>query len=418
LRCIVNTEDEMGRFAMNQNPLAGPSRRSLLAGAAAVSALGIDAGVSRVLAQGAGPIRIGILNTFTKAGALYGEATWRGAETYLDQVGGRIAGRQVQLIREDDEFNPQAALQKVRKLVESDKVHVLLGPLGSHIATAMADYMKQARTPWLVTGAGATALTKLRIPTMYRATLTNWQVAHPMGAWAAKNGVTECVVIASDFLAGHDVSEAFKGTFVAGGGKIIKEIYPPVGTNDFSAYVTDVRSMNAQAVYGFFIGSEAGRFVRQFQQFGLKGKVKLLGFQSMLDSDTFPLQGNSALGGLSSSIYCETLDTPENKHFVDRYSQKHKDLPGIFTESGYTTLRIIDEAVKSIGGNIEDANAFATAVGKTDIAAPRGPIRFDQETHQAIQNVYIREVVEKGGKLVNQVVDVVPRVGDNPANKA
>jgi branched-chain amino acid transport system substrate-binding protein len=278
--------------------------------------------------------------------------------------------------------------------------------------------MKQAGTPWIVTGAGATALTKERIPNMYRATLTNWQVAHPMGTWAAKNGVKEVIIIASDFLAGHDVATAFRETFEAAGGKVVKAISPPVTTNDFSAYIADIRASGAPAVYGFFAGSDAGRFVRQFQQFGLKGRVKLMGFQSMLDSDTFGQQGTSAVGGLSTSIYCETLDTPENKHLVEVYSKKHKDLPGIFTESGYTTMRILDDAAKRVGGAVENAVAFAESIGKTDIVAPRGPVKFDPVTHQAIQNVYVREVVEQGGKIVNKVIDTIPNVGDHPANKA
>jgi branched-chain amino acid transport system substrate-binding protein len=392
-----------------------PNRRQLVVGAAALS---FDASLAHVFAQGSGPIKIGVLNTFTKAGALFGETTLRGIEVYLAEHGGKIAGRPVEIIREDDEFNPQVALQKMRKLVESDKVHVLLGPLGSHIATAMASYMKQAGTPWIITGAGATALTKERIPNMYRATLTNWQVAHPMGTWSASHGVKDVVIIASDFLAGHDVASAFKDTFEKGGGKVVKEIFPPVGNNDFSAYIADIRASNTASVYGFFIGSEAGRFVKQFQQFGLKGRVKLMGFQSMLDSDTFPLQGNAANGGLSTSIYCETLDTPENKRFVELHSARSKELPGIFTESGYTTMRIVDDAAKAVGGNIENAAAFCEAVGKTNIKAPRGHVSFDPLTHQAIQNVYVREVIERDGKQYNKVIDVVPNVGDHPANKA
>lgn len=399
-----------------------PSRRAVLQGTAAAAAtatgLSFDASLARVFAQTSGPIKIGVLNTFTKSVGMFGDTTFRGLETYLEEHGNKIAGRPVQLIKEDDEFNPQVGLQKMRKLVESDKVHVILGPLGSHIATAMIGYMKQTGTPWIVTGAGSTALTKERIPSMYRATLSNWQVANPMGTWEAKNGIKDVVIVASDFLAGHDVAEAFVETFEKNGGKTAKQVFPPVGTNDFSAYITDIRSINPGAVYGFFAGSEAGRFVKQFQQFGLKGKVKLTGFQSMLDSDTFPLQGTSAVGGLSSSIYCETLDTPENKNLIERYAGRSKELPGIFTESGYTTMRIIDDAVQAVGGNIENAVEFCKAIGKTNIIAPRGPVRFDPETHQAIQNVYIREVHEEGGKFVNRVIDVVKDVGDYPGNKA
>jgi branched-chain amino acid transport system substrate-binding protein len=396
----------------------GLTRRRFLRGTAgAAGALAFDGGFARVFAQ-SDSIRIGVFNTFTKAVALFGEATFRGIELYLAGTGRRLAGRNVEVIKEDDEFNPQVGLQKLRKLVESDKVHAVLGPLGSHIATAMIGYMKSSGTPWVVTGAGSTVLTKERIPAMYRASLTNWQVAHPMGTWAYHNATKEVVTVSSDFLAGHDIADSFKETFTKEGGKVLKEIFTPVGTNDFSAYLADIRSMNAPAVYGFMVGSEAGRFVRQFQQFGLKGRVKLLGFQSTLDSDTFPLQGNSAVGGLSTSIYCETLDTPENNAFVEVYEKKYKELPGIFSESGYTAMRIIDDAAKSIDGKVEDIAAWSAAIGKTNIKAPGGPVSFDPVTHQAIQNVYVREVIEHKGRIVNKVIATIPNVGDHPGNKA
>jgi branched-chain amino acid transport system substrate-binding protein len=396
----------------------GLTRRRFLRGTAgAAGAVAFDGGFARVFPQ-SDSIRIGVFNTFTKAVALFGEATFRGIELYLAGTESRLAGRNVEVIKEDDEFNPQVGLQKLRKLVESDKVHAVLGPLGSHIATAMIGYMKSSGTPWVVTGAGSTVLTKERIPAMYRASLTNWQVAHPMGTWAYHNAAKEVVTVSSDFLAGHDIADSFKETFTKEGGKVLKEIFTPVGTNDFSAYLADIRSMNAPAVYGFMVGSEAGRFVRQFRQFGLKGRVKLLGFQSTLDSDTFPLQGNSAVGGLSTSIYCETLDTPENNAFVQVYEKKHKELPGIFSESGYTAMRIIDDAAKSIDGKVEDIAAWSAAIGKTNINAPRGPVSFDPVTHQAIQNVYVREVIEHKGRIVNKVIATIPNVGDHPGNRA
>lgn len=398
------------------NSIQAVTRRRLLQSAAAAAA--IKGGLGAALAQDAGPIRIGVLNTFTKSAAVYGEVTLRGMQLYLDGVGGKIAGRQVELIKEDDEFNPQVGLQKLRKLTDSDRVHIICGPLGSHIASAMVSSMKQTGIPWIVNGAGATALTKERIPNMYRATLSNWQVAYPMGSWVFEHGIKEVVVVASDFLAGHDIADAFSETFTKAGGKVMKSIFPPVGSTDFSAYLADIRGLGAPAVYAFFAGSEAGRFVRDFQQFGLKDKSKLLGFQSLLDSDTFPLQGASAIGGLSSSIYAETLDTPENNAFVALYRAKHKGLPGIFGESGYTTMRIIDDAAKAVGGKLEDREAFVAAIGRTNIVAPRGPIRFDPQTHQAIQNVYIREAVAQNGEPINKVIETVRDVGDNPANKA
>ena len=142
-----------------------------------------------------------------------------------------------------------------------------------------------------------------------------------------------------------------------------------------------------------------------------------MGFQSVLDTDTFSGQGKSAVGGISSGIYSELLDTPESKAFVERYRAKYKATPGIFEETGYSALRCVDEAAKAVGGKIEDRPAFLAAMAKVSFVAPRGPISFDPVTHQAIQNVYVREVVEQDGRLVNKVIGLMPNVGDHPLNK-
>jgi branched-chain amino acid transport system substrate-binding protein len=400
----------------NVNIMRTTRRRVLQGTGGVIGALAFEAGLSRVFAQSR-PIRIGVLNTFTKTVATFGEATWRGINLYLEETGQRLGGRPVEIIREDDEFNPQVGLQKLRKLVESDKVDIVLGPLGSHIAAAMVNYMKASGIPWMVTGAGSTPLTKNRLPNMFRTSLTNWQVASPMGEWLPKNGIKQTVILASDFLAGHDIAASFKASFIKGGGQIGDEIFVPVGTNDFSAYLTNIRSRSPQSVYVFLAGSEAGRFVNQFRQFGLRGRVKLTGFQSALDPDVFPLQGESAIGGLSSSIYAELLDTPENKLFIESYRKKFGGQPGLFTETGYSTMLMIDQALSKIDGKLEDRDAFSTAFKATKIIAPRGPVSYDQITHQAIHNIYIREVVQQNMQLSNKVIATVPDVGDHPDNR-
>lgn len=397
------------------------TRRNVLKGAAAATAGLALAAPFRAFAQGAGagPIKIGAPNVYTKAGGVFGEAILDNMKMYVAEHGGKIAGRSVEFIKEDDEFNPQVALQKLRKLIESDKVDLIAGPLGSHIAAAMTQYMKRTGVPWVVTGAGSTDLTKSHLPNMFRATLSNWQVASTMGTWASAHVGKTATVIASDYLAGHDIADAFKDFFAKGGGKVVKEIYTPVGTNDFSAYISELGARPTPITYVFYSGSDAVRFVTQFDRFGMKAKSQLVTFQSVLDSDTFLAQGKSALGGLSSSIYCETLDTPENKAYVALFQSKnHGKMPGVFDESGYTVMRIIADAVTAVGGKIEDRPAFLAAVGKTDIRAPRGPVRFDPVTHQAIQNVYIRKVVEIDGGIHNQLVETYPNVGDYPPNEA
>ena len=224
--------------------------------------------------------------------------------------------------------------------------------------------------------------------------------------------------MASDFVTGHDIAESFKESYLKGGGKIVKEIYPPITATDFSAYISDLRAAAPGLTYCFFGGTDAARFVKQFDQFGLKGKSTLVGFQSVLDTDTFAGQGKSAVGGISSGIYSELLDTPESKAFVERYKAKYKATPGIFEETGYSALRCVDEAAKAVGGKIEDRAAFLAAMAKVSFVAPRGPISFDPVTHQAIQNIYIRRAKEENNQIVNEVIGVVNQMGDFPGNKA
>lgn len=394
------------------------TRRNFLQGVTAAT-LGLASGAAPQLAwaKTRGTIKIGCLDTFTKAASIYGNETLDGLKLYFEHMNWHIAGRKVEIIKEDSEFNPQVGLEKVRKLIESDHVQVLCGPLDSAIAMAMAGYMKSSGVPWLVTGAGSTALTKKRIPHMYRTTLSNWQVAYPMGSWLYKHKAKNAAIVAADFVAGHDVARAFKESFVKEGGVILKELYPPLGTNDFSAYISEVLSTKPQAVYTFFAGIDSARFVKQSKQFGLSQKTIMAGFQSVYDSATLPAEGQAALGALSSSIYCDLIDTPENKQFVALYRKRYKTYPGVFSESGYTTGLIIDEAARAVHGDIENANAFSAAVGSLKINAARGPVRFDPITHQAIQNVYIRKVVDSNGHLDNEVVATIPHFGDKPSNR-
>jgi branched-chain amino acid transport system substrate-binding protein len=395
------------------------TRRSLLqAGAGAAAGLAVGMPFTAARAVGKGPIKIGCLNIYTKAGGVFGQAIYNNLQLYLDQRGGKIAGRDVQLIKENDEFNPRVALQKARKLVESDKVQIIAGPLGSHIAKALSGYLKQTGTPWIVTGAGATELTASHLSHMFRATLSNWQVASVMGTWAGEHLKKEAAYIGSDYLAGHDIAKAFRDEFAKKGGKVIKEIFTPVGTNDFSAYISQIGGLAPPMIYVFYSGQDAVRFIQQFDKFGMKGKMQLVTFQSVLDSETFPAQGDAAIGGISSSIYCETLDTPENKAYLALFRKKYNRYPGVFDESGYTAMHIIDNAAKAVNGNVEDRDAFCAAIAKTNIVAPRGPIRFDQVTHQAIQNVYVRKVVSQDGAPRNKVIDTFKAVGDYPPNRA
>jgi branched-chain amino acid transport system substrate-binding protein len=390
----------------------GARRRFITQAAVAGATIATALRAPAVLAQSKAPIRIGVLNAFSGVVAPSAETNWNGMQLYFDSIGGSIAGRKIELIREDDQLNPQVGLQKARKLVDSDKVDLICGPQASNVAMALLNYIKQTKTFLVVSGAGIDPITWERIPYMFRTSLSVWQLTQPMSEWMVKNAGREIVLTASDYAGGRDVLRSFRDAYVARGGKVLKEIYPPLGSADFSVYLTEIRSMNPPAVYGFFPGTDSVRFVQQFAEQGLKGKIRLAGFAGLVDPATFEGQGKSALGVITSTHYTDTLDTPENRQFVADYRARFKAYPDSYSDYGYTAARVIAEAIKAADGDTSNKDRLAEAMSKVNFTAPRGPFRFDPVTHNPIQNIYVTEAVEVGGRMQNKVIDTYREVRD------
>ncbi len=354
-----------------------------------------------------------MLNSFSKVFAALASANLNAMNMYFESIGGEIAGRKIEVIREDDEINPQVGLQKLKKLVESDKCDIVCGIQASSVMMACVDYLRQSRQFFVCSGAGTTALSYVKIPTLFRVSTSGWQNHFNMGEWYYDNIAKEAVLTASDFAGGRDVLHEFKLGFVgAKGGKVIKEIYPPLGTNDFSAYLADVRSINPPGTFHFYAGTDAVRFVKQYAEFGLKGKVKITSSGFMVESDVLPAQGRDALGIISSLHYTDTLETPENKKFVADYRAKYNEFPSVYSEYGYVCGRVIHEALKTTGGNTQDKDKLTAAMLGVKFNAPRGPFSIDANTHNVINSMYVREVAEVGGRLANKVIATVKNLRD------
>jgi branched-chain amino acid transport system substrate-binding protein len=383
-------------------------RRRFLAGAAGAA---FAAKAPAVLAQSTKPVRVGVLNTFTGINAVPSASNLKAMNLYFEKLNWTVAGRKIELVQEDDQFNPQIGLQKIRKLVESDHVDLVCGPQASNVAIAVLNYCKETKTIILV-WAGTDSITWERVPILYRTGLTSWQLCTPMAEWEYENLAKEVVLIGADFAAGHDVVEQYKRTFVPKGGKVLKEIFPPLGAGDYSPYLTDILSLSPPAIYAFFTGTDAVRFVQQFAQLGLGKKIKLTGFAPLADGSTIPAEGDAALGILTPEIYVDTLDTPENRAFVAEYMGKYGTYPDTFSAYGVDTARVIDMALTAVGGDTSDKQKLLDAIGKVSFNSPRGPFKFDPVTHNPIQNVYISEVQRVDGRLTQVVKATVEAVRD------
>jgi branched-chain amino acid transport system substrate-binding protein len=351
------------------------------------------------------PLKIGILVPYSKVYAVLGESITYGAELYFDEVGWQAGGRKIELIKEDTEASPPTGLRKARKLVENDKVDAIIGIVSTAVLYAVRDFMHDSKSILMVATAGGIDLSRSkRSPYIFRAAYSNWQLNFPMGKWYYDNVGKEVFLVAPDYAAGKEHLDSFKESYVKAGGKVIGEVFPPLGNNDFGPYLSKIAESKTPGVFCFFAGSDAVRFVKQFAEYGLKGKVALTGAGFMLEEDVLPPQGESAVGGLSSLNYAYTLDNPENKAFKEAYIKKFKQEPNLYSVYGYDSARALVEAVNQINGKTEEKEKFVKAIEGVKFASPRGPMSFDPVTHHAINNVYVRRVEMVDGKPHNVVI--------------
>jgi branched-chain amino acid transport system substrate-binding protein len=368
------------------------------------------AGSESVWAQ-KGPIRIGVITAMTGGAAQIGKDMTNGVSMWLDENNQTIAGRKVEVIVEDSQGQPNVALTKLQKLVESDRVHILVGEIFAHIGYAMAPKVEEYRIPMLYPVIAADDLTQ-RKPAKW-VVRTGWassQPSHPFGEYAAKTlGYKRIAVIGMDYAFGWEVVGGFQKTFEENGGQIIQKLWAPLNTTDFAPYLSQIRR-DADAVFALMVSISASRFPKQYQDAGLKAKLPLIGGGTTFDEFVLPSLGDEAIGGISPLIYSAALDTPVNKRFVAEYRKKYGKVPSYFSETSYTSTRWIADAAKAIGGDVENREKFLEALRKVEIPdAPRGPIKLDAYGNP-IQNIYIRKVEKKDGELWNTVVQTYPNV--------
>jgi branched-chain amino acid transport system substrate-binding protein len=391
------------------------SRRTFL-GATGTVAAGAAVGpwVRRAHAQGA-PLKIGLVLPYTGVYAVLGESITQAMELVFARENWTVAGRKIEMIKEDDEMKPPVGIRKTEKLIDSDKVDILTGPVHSGILMGMRDKVHNSKTILIVSNAGADAVSRERCSRwIFRSSFSNWQPNQPMGGWVAKNVSKDVFLTAPNYQAGKDMMEAFKETFVPAGGKVIGEDYPKLGETDYAPYLTKIKQSGAKAVYAFYSGTDAVNFVKQFASFGLKQSIKLTGAGFLTEPDVLPAQGAAALGVMTGHFYTPLLDNAANHKFVkdfrDKYSGK---MPDGFACQGHDTAEVIVRAVKAVNGNTQDKDKLVDAIAKVEFDSPRGRFRFDPKTHNVIQPyIYIREVREVSGGLNNVPIDKVADVRD------
>jgi branched-chain amino acid transport system substrate-binding protein len=388
---------------------SGVSRRTLLKAGAAISMLPAP----RVFAQSSEPLKVGFLTVLTGPLAAGGKQQEEGAALFLKERNGMIAGRKIELITQDTAGNPALAKTKTQELVERHKVPVMIGPLATNEALAMDGYVRDSKVPLITTTSAATVDLKSRAPNPFvlHAFGTAPQVTYPLGDYAAKTlGYKKIAIVAEDFTYGHEGAGGFHLAFEAGGGKIVQKLWPPLNAPEYGPYLAQIKP-DVDAIYMGFAGSNPLRFLKQFNDYGLKGKVAVLGNTTSTDEGILKVMGEEAVGVITGGWYAAGLDTSENKKFVAGINAEYKHDPGFYTAGPYTALLIIEEALKTTGGKTDDAAAFLEAMHNVRLEhGPIGPVRLD-EYGTPILDIYIRKVARVNGKLTNTIIKTYPQVG-------
>jgi branched-chain amino acid transport system substrate-binding protein len=361
-------------------------------------------------AQG-GPIKIGFLAPLTGPFAQVGKDMVNGTELYLDEIGRQVGGRKIELIVEDTEGQPATALNKSRKLVEQDKVHVLTGGLLANVGYALQPFIDGAQVPATYPVMAADDITQ-RKPARW-IVRTGWatsQPMHPFAEWVVKNTkYRKVATIGMDYAFGYETVGGFQRVFEEQGGQIVQKIWTPLNTNDFAPFLSQLKR-DADAVLALFVGRLALQFMKQYQEAGLHGKMPLLGGGTTTDESVLPQMGDEALGTITALHYSQAIDTPQNQKFAKAFEAKAGKIPSYYSEATYTNMRWITEAIKAVGGKAEDRPALLAALRKVDIKdTTRGPLSIDAHGNP-IQNIYVRKVERVGGRLQNTVVATIPAV--------
>ncbi|RJX33980.1 MAG: twin-arginine translocation signal domain-containing protein [Desulfarculus sp.] len=380
-----------------------------VAGAAALSGLAgnLLGGAPAYAAKGSGPIKIGVVLPFSRAYKVIGDRVVAGLELALAQAGGAFKGRKFEVIKEDSEMNPNVGLTKTRKLVDKDKVDVLVGPVSSAVCVAMRNYANEKKVPMIIPTAGNVELAgNLYSPYVFRSSISHWIFAHPMGYWVKDHLGDEVMVGGANYAAGQHQVWAFTMAFRGKGGKVVGSIYPPLNEKDYAPYLTKLANSGAKIFFGWFAGNDAVNICRQAAQFGLNKKIKMTTTGWFFERNLLMAQKDAALGWHCCFNWAITLDNPVNKEFVKAYDKFTKNDAGVSVSMssvhGYDAGQMIIQALKKTGGDTKAAN-IVKALEYMKLDSPRGPVELDVN-HELVQPMYIGQIVKSGSGVEAKII--------------
>src|SRR6185312_4809489 len=279
-------------------------------------------------------LKIGVIVTLSGPAAVLGQQARDGFALAVKDLGGKMGNREVEVVVVDDELKPDAAVTKVRGLLERDKVDFVVGPIFSNILQAIHKPVVDSRTFLISPNAGPSSYAgKNCSPFFYVTSYQNDQVFEVLGKVAQQRGYKRVYVIVPNYQAGKDAAAGFKHDYK---GEIVEESYVPLGTLDFQVEISKIASLKPDAVFTFMPGGMGVSLVKQYKQAGLADKIPVLSAFTV-DESTLPAQQDAAVGMFGGADWAPNLDNPQNKKFVAAYEATYHSVPGTYAMQGYDT---------------------------------------------------------------------------------
>src|SRR4051812_2988712 len=369
-----------------------------------LAGLGVAACILAQPAQAADKVKIGVIVTLSGPAAALGGQVRDGLQLAIKDLGGKMAGKDVEVVVVDDELKPDGAVTKAKGLLEREKVDFVVGPIFSNILQAIHRPVTENKTFLISPNAGPSSYAgKECSPFFYVTSYQNDQVHEILGKVAQDRGYKRVYLLVPNYQAGRDSVAGFKLDYK---GEITEESYVPLNTLDFQPELSKISSQKPDAVFTFMPGGMGVNLVKQYKQAGLADSIPVLSAFTV-DESTLPAQQDAAVGMFGGANWAPNLDNPQNKKFVAAYEAAYNGVPGTYAFQAYDAAMLIDSAVKAVKGDLSNKDAVGTALKKADFTSLRGAFKFNTNGYP-IQDFYLTKVAKRAdGKFQTEIVQKV-----------
>lgn len=385
------------------------NRRSILA----LALLAGTTALTALPAHAADPLKVGLILPMSGPFASTGRQIEAAARLYMAEHGSEVAGREIELIVQDDAGVADTTKRLAQELIVKEGAEVIAGFGLTPLALATAPLATRAKVPAIVMAAATSSITE-QSPYVVRTSYTTPQVTSKIAEWAAANGIKRVVTLVSDYGPGIDAERTFAETFGTAGGEVSEAVRVPLQNPDFSPFLQRVADQKPDAIFVFVPSGVGAPFMKQWVERGLdQSGIKLLADGGVTDDDILNSVGDPALVAITGFHYSAAHDSPVNAAFVQAFKAANSGMrPNFMAVGGYDGMALLYQALEKTGGD-SDGDTLVDAMKGLAWESPRGPISIDPETRDIVQNVYLRRV-ERGadGELWNIEFETFEAVKD------